>query len=173
LAGHDLICVGGSAGAVEATLRLAEALPRDLPAAILLAIHLAPDSASNLPKLLAMRGRLAARFAEHGEEPQRGVIHVARADRHLVVADGTLQLSRGPHENGFRPSVDTLFRSAAIAAGSRVVGVVLSGTMDDGTAGLIAVRRAGGIAVVQEPADAPFPDMPRNAIRGARAPTTS
>jgi two-component system chemotaxis response regulator CheB len=169
LAGHDLICVGGSAGAVDASLRLAEALPPDVPAAILLAIHLAPDSASNLPRLLAMRGRLAARFAEDGEEPQRGVIHVARADRHLVLADGALQLSRGPHENGFRPSVDAMFRSAAIGAGPRVVAVVLSGTMDDGTAGLIAVRRAGGLAIVQDPTDAPFPDMPRNAIRGAGA----
>jgi two-component system chemotaxis response regulator CheB len=169
LAGHDVICIGGSAGAVEATLRIAEALPPDLPASILLAIHIASGSASNLPKLLALRGRIAARFAKDGEEPQRGVIHVARADRHLVLSDGTLQLSRGPHENGFRPSIDTMFRSAAIAAGARVVGVVLSGSLDDGTAGLVAVRRAGGIAVVQEPADASFPDMPRNAIRGAGA----
>jgi two-component system chemotaxis response regulator CheB len=169
VAGHDLICVGGSAGAVDASLRLAEILPRELPAAILLVIHLPAGAASNLPKLLGVRGPLPARFAVNGEPPQRGVIHVARPDRHLVLVDGVLQLSRGPHENGFRPSIDTMFRSAAIAAGARVVGVVLSGTLDDGTAGLIAVRRAGGVAVVQDPDDAPFPDMPRNAIRGAGA----
>jgi two-component system chemotaxis response regulator CheB len=161
--------MGGSAGAVDATLRLAELLPGELPAAILLAIHVSPDSASNLPRLLALRGRLPARFAVDGEPPERGVIHVARADRHLVLTDGVLRVSRGPHENGFRPAIDTMFRSAAVAAGSRVVGVVLSGNLDDGTAGLVAVRRAGGIAVVQDPIDAPFPDMPRNALRGAGA----
>jgi two-component system chemotaxis response regulator CheB len=167
--GHDLICVGGSAGGVDAVLRLSEALPRGLPAAILLTIHVPRGSASNLPTLLSLRGRLPSRFACDGEPPERGVIHVARPDRHLLYADGVLRLSRGPHENGFRPSIDALLRSAAIAAGARAVGVVLSGTLDDGTAGLVAVRRAGGVAIVQDPADAPFPDMPRNALRGAGA----
>jgi two-component system chemotaxis response regulator CheB len=169
LAGHDLIAIGGSAGGVEALLRLVPTLPNDLPAAVLVTLHLPSGSFSNLPKLLSAKRPLPAHAARDGEPPARGHIHVARPDRHLELEDGRMRLTRGPRENGHRPAVDALFRSAAKARGPRVVGVVLSGALDDGAAGLFAIRRGGGLAVVQDPKDALYPSMPRSALREAGA----
>jgi len=165
---HDIILLGASAGGVDTLTRLCRGLPRDLPAAVLVVQHITPFPRSVLPRLLSRAGPLPAAHAEEGEAIHPGRIYVARPDHHLLVnaADQRLMLRRGPQENRTRPAIDPLFRSAAIAFGPRVVGVVLSGLLDDGTAGLVAIKACGGISVVQNPEDAAWPDMPRNALRG-------
>ena len=166
--GHDLIVVGASAGGVEAVSTLVAGLPADLPAAVCVVVHMRPYGESRLAELMDRAGPLRALVAEHGARVRPGTIYVAVPDRHLLVErdrDGAvLRLTSGPRENRNRPAVDPLFRSAALAFGPRVIGVVLSGALDDGTAGLWAVRDRGGIAVVQEPADALVSSMPRSAI---------
>jgi len=161
---HDIIVVGASAGGVEALMSLVSTLPADLPAAVFVTLHLPPNSTSVLPRLLDRAGPLAATHAEDGEVIKPGRIYVAPPDRHLLIEDGRVQLAHGPRENRWRPAIDPMFRTAARAYGARVVGVVLTGTMDDGTAGLVAIKRCGGVAVVQEPSDALFPGMPTNAL---------
>jgi two-component system chemotaxis response regulator CheB len=162
--GHDLVVIGASAGGVEALTELVRELPADFPAAVLAVVHFPPHSTSMLPLILGRRGRLPAVHAEDGAEIRPGTIYVAPPDRHLLVERGRLRLSRGPRENGHRPAADALFRSAARAYGARVVAVVLSGTLDDGTAGLAVVRRRRGVTVAQHPDDALFAGMPKTAI---------
>lgn len=166
--GHDLIVLGASAGGVEAVSALLTGLPPDLPAAVCIVIHLRPDASSRLAEVLARATSLPVVAARNGMTLQRGVIHVGVPDLHLLVErdehdEGVLRLVRGPRENRTRPAVDPLFRSAALAFGPRVIGVVLSGALDDGTGGLWAVKDRGGIAVVQEPEDAAVPSMPSSA----------
>ena len=164
MANHDIIVVGASMGGIKALSTLVAQLPADLPAAIFVVQHVSPESPSMLPHILQRAGALPAKAAEHGERIEQGCIYVAPPNHHLLVMEGHVHLSRGPRENRTRPAVDPLFRSAAVAYGARVVGVILSGYLDDGTAGLLAVKRCGGVAVVQEPSDAAYPDMPQSAI---------
>jgi two-component system chemotaxis response regulator CheB len=140
-----------------------------LPAALFVVCHFPPEACSHLPEILSRQGPLLARHARHGEPIYPGQIYVAPPDYHVVLEPGFVQLNHGPRENHFRPSIDTLFRSAAQTHGPRVVAVILSGTLSDGVAGLLAVRATGGLSVVQDPRDALLPDLPQNAsaIAGA------
>jgi two-component system chemotaxis response regulator CheB len=164
MAGHDVVVIGGSAGGVEALRRICEGLPRDFPAAVFAVIHISPTSRSIMPELLSRAGHLPAQHPKDGESISRGNIYVAPPDMHMLLRPGHVILRRGPHENRTRPAIDPLFRSAAVAYRSRVVGVVLSGLLDDGSAGLLAIKACGGLCVVQQPDDAMWPEMPRNAL---------
>lgn len=160
-----LVVIGTSAGGVEALRTLASQLPGDFTAPICVVIHIPPDAPGLLPSILANAGPLPAAHASTGVKMQPGRFYIAPPDHHLVVEDGLLQLTKGPRENRFRPAVDPLFRSAAEAYGPRAIGVVLTGRLDDGTAGLKAIKRLGGTTVIQDPRDAVFPSMPLNAAR--------
>jgi two-component system, chemotaxis family, protein-glutamate methylesterase/glutaminase len=167
--GHDIIVVGASAGGVEALRTLAKGLPADLPAALFAVLHMPPDSRSVLPQILTRAGRLPAREAKDGDLIEPGRIYLPVPDHHLLVDAKRVRVVRGPKENHYRPSVDALFRSAARSHGPRVIGVVLSGALDDGAAGALAIKQRGGLVVVQDPGDAVFPDMPRAALDVAEA----
>jgi two-component system, chemotaxis family, protein-glutamate methylesterase/glutaminase len=161
--GHDIIVIGASAGGVEALQQLTRGLPANIPAAIFIVLHIPPASPSLLPNILNKSGPLRARHAINGETIERGKIYIAPPDHHLLVERERMRVVRGPKENRARPAVDPLFRSAAHAYGTRVVGVVLSGTLDDGTAGLAAIKRRGGLTVAQDPEEALYPGMPQSA----------
>src|SRR5918997_6949133 len=135
---HDIIVIGGSAGGIQALRELVSGLPPELPATLFVVVHIQPYAVSRLPEILSRSGSLPATHAADGELVQRGHIYVAPPDRHLLVRQGRIALSRGPRENHSRPAIDPLFRSAARAYGGRGVGIVLSGALYDGSAGLLA-----------------------------------
>jgi two-component system chemotaxis response regulator CheB len=161
---RDIVVIGASAGGVQALLALVADLPADLPAAVFITHHFPSGGHSVLPALLGRAGKLPTSWAEDGTEVQPGTIYIGPPDFHLLVEHGRIQLSSGPKENGHRPSIDVLFRSAA-KAGNRVVGVILSGMLDDGAAGLLTIKSRGGFAIVQDPSDASYSSMPEAAIR--------
>ena len=162
--GRDLMVVGASAGGVEALQGLVRLLPADLPAAVFVVLHTTSENPSALPSILSRAGPLPAVHARDGDAVRHGRILVAPPDHHLLLDRGSVRVIIGPRENRNRPAVDPLFRSAAYAYGPRVIGVVLSGMLDDGTAGLRAIKTRGGVAVVQDPKEALFAGMPRSAI---------
>jgi two-component system chemotaxis response regulator CheB len=163
---RDIVVIGASAGGIVALQRLASRLPADFPASVLIVVHLARESAGMVPEILARAGPLPASNARHGEALLHGHIYVAPPDRHLLLIEpGKIHIGHGPKENRFRPAVDPLFRSAAVTYGARNIGIILSGALDDGTAGLCAIKNAGGLAIVQDPAEAQVPSMPVSAFR--------
>lgn len=164
LSRHDIIVIGASAGGVAALQRLVAVLPLDFPAALFVVMHVPASRPSALPKILSRSGPLPALHAVDNLMIKQGQIYVAPPAHHLLLAQGHMYLGTGPKEHHVRPAVDVLFRSAATVYGPRVVGVILTGMHQDGTAGLLAVKQHGGIAVVQDPNEAPWPSMPRSAL---------
>lgn len=159
-----VIVIGASSGGVSALQRLAASLPADLPAPVVVVLHIGAYR-SMLPELLSYRGPLPAHHAQDGEAVQPGRIYVAPPEHHLLLVAGTVRLTRGPKEHHARPAIDPLFLSAALSHGADVVGVVLTGMLDDGTFGLQAIKRCGGTAVVQDPGEAVQPSMPLSALQ--------
>jgi two-component system chemotaxis response regulator CheB len=164
MAKKDIVVVGASAGGMEALQKLVSRLPRDFPASLFIVWHLAPGTKSILPEILSKAGALKAVHPEDGDRIEAGRIYVAPNDHHMLLEKGTIRVARGPKENRFRPAVDPLFRSAAYVYGPRVIGVVLTGALDDGTAGLWTIKLRGGTAIVQEPSEALIRSMPLNAL---------
>ena len=161
---RDLVVIGASAGGVDALQELVSNLPPEFPAAVLVVLHVASTGTSVLAQILNRKGALPAVFASDGDELERGRIFVAPADHHMLVHDGRIRLTQGPRENGHRPAIDPLFRSAARFANGRCIGVVMSGLLDDGATGLRVIKSNGGATVVQDPEDALFPSMPLAAM---------
>ena len=162
----DVIVIGASHGGIEALQQLCQRLPPQVPAAIFVVVHTSPNSPGLLAEILANAGPLPASFGRHDKRFTGGHIYVAPPDHHMLIeAPDQIRLSRGPKENGFRPAIDTLFRSAALGFSPRVIGVILSGNLDDGTVGLAAIKRRGGIAMVQNPSEARVPSMPLSALQ--------
>jgi two-component system, chemotaxis family, protein-glutamate methylesterase/glutaminase len=166
MAKMNVVVIGGSAGAIGALRILLAKLPSQFPAAICVVVHTSPSGPGMLPAVLSRVGPLPARFPTGGEQLCAGTIYVARPDHHLMLdVNGDLRLGRGAKENGFRPAIDPLFRSAARAFGHRVLGIVLSGALDDGVAGLSIIKNLGGCTAVQDPEDAEIRYLPDEAIR--------
>lgn len=164
MASRDIIVIGASAGGLEAMRDIVRDLPEDLNAALFLVRHISPSSYSVLPTILAKAGKLPVEHAIEGEPIRSRKIYLAPPDRHMLLEPGRVRLTMGPKENRFRPAIDPLFRSAAYSFGPRVIGVILSGALDDGTAGLWAIKDRGGIAVVQDPDEAQQSSMPLSAL---------
>lgn len=158
---RDIIVIGGSAGGFEVLTALLPRLPGDLPATVLIVLH--TSDKSRLAEALAHLSRLPLSYAQNGETLHKGRVYVAVPDHHLLIHDGHMLLRQGPRENHSRPAIDPLFRSAAVSHAARVIGLVLSGSLNDGTAGLMAVKQCGGVTMVQDPQDAIFPEMPSSA----------
>jgi len=166
---RDILTIGTSAGGVEALLFLAGKMPRGLDAAIFITIHLSSQYRSDLDTILTRAGPLPVGFATDGEPIEKGRIYLAPPARHLLIERDRVALGVGPRENNSRPSIDPMMRSAAVCCGARAIGVVLTGALGDGAAGLWALKRCGGIAVVQDPEDAAFAEMPQTALRRSNA----
>jgi two-component system chemotaxis response regulator CheB len=167
-AGRDIVVVGASAGGADAIAAVVRQLPGNIAASLFVVCHQFPGAQGQIVDLLNTAGPLIAKIPEDGEEIRHGVVYVAPPDRHLLVKEGYVRVTSGPRENRWRPAIDPLFRSAAVAYGPRVLGIILSGMLDDGTAGLVAIKRCGGVAMVQDPDEAAYPDMPRTALANAQ-----
>jgi len=168
MANRDILALGTSAGGFDALRFLAGEFSPDLPASVVVVIHLSGQYQSSLDAILTQAGPLPASFAADGDRLEKGRIYIAPAERHLIVETDRLRLGSGPRENNARPSLDPLFRSAALCCGSRTVGAVLTGTLGDGAAGLSALKQCGAVTVVQDPRDAAFGEMPATALARAR-----
>lgn len=168
MATHDTIVIGASAGGVQALSKLVSDLEPNLPAAVFIVLHIPANVPSLLPEILSREASLPVAHAVDGEEITRGKVYVAPPNQHLLIERNRVRLVHGPKENMHRPSIDALFRSAVRWAGPRVIGVVLTGARDDGRAGMRAIKQHGGIAIVQDPEEAPFPSMPLSVIQNVK-----
>jgi two-component system, chemotaxis family, protein-glutamate methylesterase/glutaminase len=166
--GQAVVVAGASAGGVEALVALVGSLPRDFPHPVLVVLHVSPTGTSVLPAILSRACSLPVTSATDGEEIRPGHVYVAPPDLHLVVEDSHLRLSQAPRENGHRPAIDATMRTTAGAYDGDAIGIVLSGSRDDGTAGLMAIKARGGTAIVQDPNEALYPAMPLSAMAHAR-----
>lgn len=164
MANRDIVVVGASAGGIMALTELLKSIPTGFTASIFVVLHLPASSPSLLPLILSRAGQLKAVHPVDGEVIKPGLVYVSPPDHHILLEGNRVLVKKGPKENNFRPSIDALFRSAAYVYGPRVIGVVLSGLLNDGTSGLWSVKRLGGITIIQEPADAEFPNMPLNVL---------
>jgi two-component system chemotaxis response regulator CheB len=164
MTGHDIIVIGTSSGGVDALRRLVAALPRDLAAAVFVVLHRPPNNPSLLAEILRSISQIEVEDAADGAPIAPGHVYVAPPDWHLLLEHERIRLTRGPKENRFRPAIDPLFRSAAYSYGPRAIGVVMTGNLDDGTAGLWSIKDRGGVAIVQDPNEAAFPSMPSSAL---------
>src|SRR5215204_2996760 len=165
MATRNIIVIGASAGGVQALLKLVSDLPANLPAAVFIVLHIPANAPSMLPQILGRAGELPVAHAIDGEKIEPRRVYVAPPDMHLLLEEQQVKLVHGPKENLHRPAIDALFRSAARVAGPRVIGVVLTGARDDGKVGMRAIKQRGGIAIVQDPAEAPFPSMPMKVMQ--------
>jgi two-component system chemotaxis response regulator CheB len=165
---RNIIVIGASAGGFEAIKTIVKDLPENLEASVFIVWHMAADMRGVLPDVLNRIGKLPAANAYDGEPIRNGRIYVAPPDRHLLLEKGLVRITRGPKENRFRPAVDPLFRSAAVVYGSQVIGIILSGALDDGTAGLWAIKQQSGVTIVQDPADAEVSSMPEHAVNAMK-----
>lgn len=162
---RDIVVIGASAGGLTVLCELMRGLPMRFPAAVFIAVHTSADNPGVLPQILARFGPLPVAFAHDGETIERGRIYVAPPDHHLLIERDRVRVTHGPKENGFRPAVDPLFRTAARSYGPRTIGLVLSGALNDGTHGLALIAEAGGVALAQDPQEALIPSMPLSAIQ--------
>jgi two-component system chemotaxis response regulator CheB len=165
MATRNIIVIGASAGGVGPLKAIISALPANLQASVLIVWHMAASAHGVLPDMLNRLEGMHAFNAQDGESLMPGRIYIAPPDHHLLLEPGKIRVTKGPKENRFRPAVDPLFRSAAFTYTNRVIGVILSGALDDGTSGLWAIKDRGGITIVQDPAEADVPGMPANAMR--------
>jgi two-component system chemotaxis response regulator CheB len=161
---NQIVLIGASGGGIEALRTVVAGLPADFSSPVCVIIHTSPEAPGILDAILRRAGNLDASNAVDRERLRAGHIYVAPPDCHLLVEPGKVRVTKGPRENRFRPAIDPLFRSAAQVYGPGAIGVILTGSLDDGTAGLWAVKQLGGIAIVQDPDDALFPGMPQNAL---------
>ncbi|MCQ8186405.1 chemotaxis protein CheB [Parvularcula maris] len=161
----DTFLIGGSAGAFNVVKEIVHALPEDFGAAVFVVLHTGSADLPRAHEIIGFRSAIRTRLAEDGQPIEKGTVTFAAPDRHLLLGRGHIHLARGPRENLFRPAIDPLFRSAAVYKRSQAVGIVLTGMLDDGAAGLRQLRRSGGLAIVQDPKEAPFPSMPAEALK--------
>jgi two-component system chemotaxis response regulator CheB len=168
MARRDIIVIGASSGGIETLREIVRDLPANLPAAVFVVVHISANANGVLPSILNRAGKLPAVRAHDGDSIQTGRIYVAAPDFHLLLRPASIRLTRGPKENNHRPAIDATFRTAARYYAHRVIGVVLSGSLDDGTAGLFEIKKCGGLAIVQDPEDALFPQMPRSALAAVK-----
>lgn len=164
MANRDIVVIGGSAGGIEAVQQLLMGIPAGFPAAVLVVLHTSSHGGGLLPQIMQRASRLPVIHPRDRTPIQKGRVYIAPPDFHMIVEDSKVRVLQGPRENLHRPAIDPLFRSAAAAHGRRVIGVVLTGLLDDGTSGLMVVRARGGEAIVQDPATALFSSMPRSAL---------
>ena len=161
---RDIIVIGASAGGVNALIAFVKTLPANFDASIFVVLHVHPSTPSNLPNILTNFGPLEASHGVDGEKIKSKHIYIAPPDHHLLLEEGHILVRKGPKENRFRPSIDALFRSAAYSYGARVIGIVLSGMLNDGTSGMWSVKHMGGLCIVQDPKDAVHESMPLNVL---------
>jgi two-component system chemotaxis response regulator CheB len=169
LSEQRIVVIGASAGGVEALLATVPEIPADFPAPIFLVVHVPAESPSLLSQILRRRAKIAVEDAVDGARWRKGVLYVATPDRHLTLEDGVIRSTRGPRENRHRPAIDPLFRSAALHFGAATIGVVLTGSLDDGTGGAVTIKKRGGMVIVQDPREALFPSMPASVLEHAEA----